>query len=110
MEGVKVTGIKLTAEAFDCIVQTAVDAGPLHGFGYWAEVDGVERDGGVITAIMLHEYEEEGGAKKTLRNVDLQVALILTIDDGESLDDDAVDGPWCERVLQRAMFGEVKYA
>lgn len=110
MEGVNIVGIELSAAAFDRIVQTAINAGHAHGFRYWAEVDDIECDGDVIAAITLHEYEEEGNLKKTLRNADLQVALMLAINAGESLDDDGIDGPWSERILQYAMFGEVKYA
>lgn len=110
MKGVNIVGIELSGTAFNRIVETAINAGHAYGFGYWAELDGVEHDGDLITAITLHEYEEEGNLKKTLRNADLQVGLMFAINAGESLEEDAIDGPWSERILQYAMFGEIKYA
>jgi hypothetical protein len=115
LEGVTITGVTLTDEAAHRIFETAIDAGHTYGFGYWAETEDMEsRRAGfgemIIVRLRLRERLDDGepGKGMWIEKADLERGVRLMLGD-EALDEDRFDGPQAERILQYAMFGEVKY-
>ncbi len=114
MEGMFVTGVELTHDALHRIIETAVEAGRTNGFGYWAKLISIGENGaGKYTSVTLKEHgdgPEFPGKKKTIKEYDIKRGIVLMINAGSSFDEDRIDGPLCESVLQYAMFGEQKYS
>jgi hypothetical protein len=129
MEGLKITGVTLTPQAASDILQTGVDAGLTHGFGYWGELKSmaelVSIDGGPhllsLLVIVDHEGAEEGKDPKTF-HVDLgavqRAVGLMLMDPGATqsegwtsrlLDDSGPDGPLADAIIQVACHGKVIY-
>lgn len=119
IEGLSITGITLTPDACSDILETAVGAGYTYGFGYWAALTSVKkRAGGRYAALTLHEHEgADGRPRLTVTPTKLRAAVLAMLRYPERchcrglvrqlLDDDGLDGPLAEAIIQVACFGEV---
>jgi hypothetical protein len=110
LSGLTITGVTLTDEAVDRIFETAIDAGHTYGFGYWARLIGTRvaqlPEGGQLRSIGLQE--RESSLTHWIEKADLERGIGLMLGE-EAIDEDRFDGPQAERVIQYAIFGEVKY-
>lgn len=130
MEGLKITGVTITPQAASDILQTGVDAGHTHGFGYWGELtearysDSPPTTNSLMTGITIvdHEGAESGKPPKTyvvdFDAVQRAVSLMLTSPKASDsagwthrlLDDSGPDGPLADAIIQVACFGRILYA
>jgi hypothetical protein len=121
MKGLTVQKISLTPELVDRILQTAIDAGHTFGFGYWGQIVKANRNPntGLLTSVEIVEHDPTPDPDhliqhtvwiRSLRNGILKA---LAEDQGKwrgaLFDDDALDGPLAELLIQYAMFGEQVY-
>jgi len=138
MEGLLVTGATLSLDARSDVMETAIEAGHVHGIGYWAdvqqtkdiEIEGKKRIG------WMWIYDAEGGAEPDAapdspyfintdrkpgyvgingEHIQRAVAKMLTDPElakdwaGRLLDDDGLDGPLADAIIQVACFGKLIY-
>lgn len=118
MNGLKVERVYLTDEAAHRIFETAIEAGHTYGFGYWGELVKVQTGADLIRSIVIKEHEASEGQEpilKRLTRAHLERGIVASFNDNDNgvarkiFDDDAIDGPLCELVLQYAMFGKQVY-
>ena len=131
LEGLTITGITLTPEACSDILETATEAGTTYGFGYWAkllrvkEVAKQDELGTFVLSISIREIEGPAadprlpGRKFTVTHPMLQAAVLKMLQNPKGcgcrglvpqlLQDNGLDGPLAEAIIQVACFGEVLY-
>lgn len=118
MEGLKITGIEVTAETCADIMATAVNAG-VHGIGQWAYVRAALTGGESGRVILLRLTDVETGKKY---NVDLDkvrqalAAMLMSPGStnceylvGRIVSTQRADGPLADVIVQVACFGKVLY-
>lgn len=119
MEGLKITGITVTADACEQVFTTALDAGHTYGIGYWVNAAKFTPskptrtgEGGILTLI-----EDEGGKGFRLTGVDIRRAILRILQDSAEfpvtaqnmLTQEYIDGLTADIIIQVACFNEVKY-
>lgn len=124
MTGLKVERVYLTDEAAHRIFATAIEAGHTHGFGYWGKLVEVKRSAPMahIASVVIQEHEGrikgdtfEQPIKARLMRAHLERGIVASFNDNDNgvarriFDDNAIDGPLCELVIQYAMFGKQVY-
>lgn len=118
MEGMTVSGVRITREAAIRVIETVLDAGHTHGLGYWGKVSNVrEKDGHVVSfSVTEHEPYAEGQEARTRRvttaEIGPAICRLMNQSNGgwmKQLAADEIDGPLCDAIVQVACFDEVIY-
>lgn len=122
MDGLAITAVKMSLDARCRVMETAIEAGPVHGIGYWAEVkqtkrlelDGEDR----IGAMRIKDIEDENGRTFWINGENIEKAVQQMLADPQTrgcggvisqMLTDGLDGPLADCIVQVACFGEVVY-
>lgn len=123
LEGLTVEKISLTANACWDILETAVSAGG-HGISYWAHPTLLERhsEGEMVLALEDLEGVENNGAlpkKYRIHASQVRTAVLAILRNPEAteahhaatrlMDQQGLDGPLADQIIQVACFGKVIY-
>lgn len=116
MIGVKITGANTTTEACVDVLETAVSAGTIHGIGYWARVEDLELQNFPCLTLTDIEADEEKQFKLTPVEIADAINKMLMDPKGTDsnsvarlLDNNHVDGPLADAIVQVACYGKVIY-
>lgn len=127
LDGLTITGVALAERAASDILQTGVDAGHTHGFGYWGQLKDIKERilrpvtdaGQSLCELTIMDVEADEPKTYVVDIAAVQLAVIKMITDPAGtdsagwtrsfFDDDGLDGPLADAIIQVACFGKVIY-
>lgn len=138
MDGLTIVQVNADVDLRSRVMETAIEAGHVHGMGYWGDVVKVYRGKGSrkgrIVGLLIRDREEAGltdadrdslyitqkraGREVWVHSTDIEVAIQKMLRDPKGcqcqglirqLTTDDLDGPLAEAIVQVACFGKVIY-
>jgi len=119
LDGLVIKRVELSEEACSDILETAIEAGHTYGFGYWADLLSVNGTCTDARTTAIRIKDRDSGKRFTVSRAKLQAAILSMLQKpdftgcrgiiGQLLQDDGLDGPLAEAIIQVACFGSVIY-